>query len=507
MRRLQADYTPVGAERPGEYPYTRGVSAEPKPWIMGQYAGFGTAADSNRRFKTLLDAGVTGFSVALDLPTQMGLDSDDARAVGEVGRVGVAIDSLADIETLMDGIPLESISQVRTTANSVGYVWAAMFIALAEKRGVDPGEFGMFIQNDVLKEFIARGTQIFPPEPSLRLAVDTIEYVARKVPSWVPLAMSGYHIRESGADAVQEIAFTFANARAYLDEAVRRGVSVDEVAPTLFTFLAITMDFLPEVAKLRAARRVWARLMRDTYGARDPRSQQLRIFAFTAGSTLTAQQPLNNVARTTVETLAAALAGVQTLHVSAYDEALGVPTEAAATLALRTQQVVANETGLVDTLDPLAGSYAVESLTDDLERRIVDELDRIERRGGALACIESGWFARELSDAAYAHARDVESGERIVVGVNRYPAQTEPLEVFKVDPALEEAQARSLAALRDRRDGAAVAAALEDLTAAAKAGENIMPACIDAVRAYATVGELVDRLREVHGSWMPTTSF
>jgi methylmalonyl-CoA mutase, N-terminal domain len=507
MRRLQVDYAPAGAERPGEYPYTRGVSAEPKPWIMGQYAGFGTPADSNRRFKALLDAGVTGFSVALDLPTQMGLDSDDPRALGEVGRVGVAIDSLADIEILMDGIPLESISQVRTTANSVGYVWAAMFIALAEQRGVDPGEFGMFIQNDVLKEFIARGTQIFPPEPSLRLAVDTIEYVARKVPRWVPLAMSGYHIRESGADAVQEIAFTFANARAYLDEAVRRGVSVDEVAPTLFTFLAITMDFLPEVAKLRAARRVWARLMRDTYGAKDPRSQQLRIFAFTAGSSLTAQQPMNNVARTTVETMAAALAGVQTLHVSAYDEALGVPTEAAATLALRTQQVVASETGLVDTLDPLAGSYAVEVLTDDLERRIFDELDRIERRGGALACIESGWFARELSDAAYAYAREVESGERIVVGVNRYPAQTEPLEVFRVDPALEEAQVRSLAALRQRRDGAAVAATLDDLTLAANAGENIMPACIEAVRVYATVGEIVARLRAVHGPWTPSTSY
>ncbi|MGS2618973.1 acyl-CoA mutase large subunit family protein [Micromonospora sp. LZ34] len=507
MRRLKVDYAPAGAERPGEYPYTRGVSAEPKPWIMGQYAGFGTAADSNRRFKALLEAGVTGFSVALDLPTQMGLDSDDPRALGEVGRVGVAIDSLADIEILMDGIPLESISQVRTTANSVGYVWAAMFVALAEKRGVDPGEFGMFIQNDVLKEFIARGTQIFPPEPSLRLAVDTIEYVARKVPTWVPLAMSGYHIRESGADAVQEIAFTFANARAYLDEAVRRGVSVDEVAPTLFTFLAITMDFLPEVAKLRAARRVWARLMRDTYGTRDPRSQQLRVFAFTAGSTLTAQQPLNNVARTTVETLTAALAGVQTLHVSAYDEALGVPTEAAATLALRTQQVVANETGLVDTLDPLAGSYAVESLTDDLERRIDDEMNRIEQRGGALACIESGWFARELSDAAYAYAREIETGERIVVGVNRYPAQTEPLDVFRVDPALEKAQVRSLAALRERRDARAVAAALDDLTAAAEAGDNIMPACIDAVRAYATVGEMVARLRTVHGPWTPSTSY
>ncbi|MGZ4474059.1 MAG: acyl-CoA mutase large subunit family protein [Nocardioidaceae bacterium] len=507
MERLRTDYAPDGAERPGEYPYTRGVSAEPRPWIMGQYAGFGTAADSNRRFKALLDAGVTGFSVALDLPTQLGLDSDDPRAAGEVGRVGVAIDSLADIETLMDGIPLESISQVRTTANSIGYVWAAMFLALAERRGVDPGEFGMFIQNDVLKEFIARGTQIFPPEPSLRLAVDTIEHVARHVPRWVPLAMSGYHIRESGADAVQEIAFTFANARAYLDEALRRGLKVDEVAPTLFTFLAITMDFLPEVAKFRAARRVWARLMREQYGAADPRSQQLRIFAFTAGSTLTAQQPMNNVARATVEAMAAALAGVQTLHVSAYDEALGVPTEAAATLALRTQQVVAFETGLTDTLDPLAGSYAVEALTDDLERRILDALAGIDRRGGALACIESGWFARELSDAAYAHAQQVETGQRTVVGVNRYPARTEPLEVFTVDPGLERAQTRSLAALRGRRDHRAVQAALADLQDAATAGQNVVPACVQAVRAYATVGEIVSRIRTVHGSWTPSTTW
>src|SRR5919198_5004205 len=329
--RLRPDYAPADAEHPGQFPYTRGISATPTPWIMGQYAGFGTPAESNRRFRALLEAGVTGFSVALDLPTQMGIDSDDPRASGEVGKVGVAIDTLADIEKLMEGIPLERISQVRTTANAIGYVWAAMFLALAEKRGVDPNAFGMFIQNDVLKEYIARGTQIFPPAPSLRLAVDVLEHVARHVPRWTPLAMSGYHIRESGSDAVQEIAFTFANAMAYLDATVERGVSIDAVAPSLFTFLSSNIEFLREIAKFRAARRVWAKLMRERYAPTDPRSEQLRIFVFTAGSSLTAQQPLNNVVRTTVEGLAAALAGVQTMHVCAYDEAVGVPTEPAAT--------------------------------------------------------------------------------------------------------------------------------------------------------------------------------
>lgn len=507
MERLKPDYAPQGAERPGEYPYTRGVSSEPTPWIMGQYAGFGTPRESNRRFRQLLDAGVTGFSVALDLPTQMGLDSDDPLAAGEVGRVGVAIDSLADIEILMDGIPLERISQVRTTANSIGYIWAALFIALAEKRGVDPGEFGMFIQNDVLKEFVARGTQIFPPSPSLRLSVDVIEHISRHVPRWVSLAMSGYHLRESGADAVQEVAFTFANARAYLDEAVRRGLDVDRVAPTLFTFLAITTDFLPEAAKFRAARRVWARLMRETYGARDPRSEQLRIFAFTAGSTLTAQQPLNNVVRATVEAMAAGLAGVQTMHVSAYDEAVGVPTEAAATLALRTQQVVAFETGITQTCDPLAGSYAVEALTDDLERRIWTALREIEERGGALTCVEDGWFARRLSDGAYRLQREVETGERVVVGVNRWPAETEPLEVFAIDPALEAEQAGSVRRLREGREAAAVERCLGDLSDAAHAGENVVPACVAAVKAYATVGEIVQRLRLVHGAWESTAAY
>lgn len=505
--KLRTDYAPEGAEHPGQFPFTRGVSAEPRVWIMGQYAGFGTAAESNQRFRALLEAGVTGFSVAMDLPSQMGIDSDDPRAAGEVGRVGVAIDSLADIEVLMEGIPLEELSQVRTTANSIGYLWAALFVALAEKRGVHPNEFGMFIQNDVLKEFIARGTQIFPPEASLRLAVDCIEYVAQETPRWTPLAMSGYHIRESGASATQEIAFTFANARAYLDECVRRGLDVDQVAPTLFTFLAITTDVLPEVAKFRAARRVWATLLRERYGAKDPRSQQLRIFAFTAGSTLTAQQPMNNVVRTSVEATIAALAGVQTMHVSAYDEALGVPTAAAATLALRTQQVVALETGLTQTLDPLAGSYAVEQLTDELESSIWSLMEDIEERGGALEAINSGRFARDLAEAAYRHSQAVESGEKVVVGVNRFPAASESLEVFEIDPGTEAGQAQSVRRLKAERDQGAVDAALARLAQDVRSERSVMPATIEAVKAYATLGEVVDVLREALGSWRPSAEF
>ena len=498
---LRPDYAPPAAEHPGQYPFTRGVSSEPKTWIMGQYAGFGTAEQSNQRFKALLDAGVTGFSVALDLPTQLGLDSDDPRARGEVGKVGVAIDSLADIEVLMDGIPLAEISQVRTTANSIGFIWAALFIALAEKQQSDPNTFGLTIQNDVLKEFIARGTQIFPATPSLHLAVDVVEYCTEHVPNWVPLTISGYHIREAGATAVQEIAFTFANARAYLDEAIRRGVGIDRVAPTLLTFLAITTDFLQEIAKFRAARRTWARLARNAYGAEDPRSQQLRIFAFTAGSSLTAQQPMNNVVRTTLEATAAALAGVQTMHVAAYDEALGVPTEAAARLALRTQQVVAFETGLTTTVDPLGGSYAIESLTDDLTGQIEALGEQIAALGGAVACIENGWFVNQIDDAAFQLAEAVESGARPVIGVNLLKSEPEPLEVFETDPTVEATQVARLRELRASRDNDAVSKALDGLRAAAAAKVNILPATIDAVRVYATVGEIVAVLKDVHGEW------
>jgi methylmalonyl-CoA mutase N-terminal domain/subunit len=497
----------VSDEQPGQYPYTRGISADPGVWTMGQYAGFGTARETNARFRSLLDQGLTGFSVALDLPTQMGLDSDAPSARGEVGKVGVAIDSLADIEVLMEGIPLERISQVRTTANSIGYIWAALFEALATKRGVDPGDFGMFIQNDVLKEYFARGTQIFPAPAGLKLSVDVIEHVARKIPRWVSLAMSGYHIRESGSDAVQEIAFTFSNARAYLDAAIARGLSVDDVAPTLFTFLSSNMDFLPEIAKFRAARRVWARLVREEYGAKDPRSEQLRIFVFTAGSSLTAQQPLNNVVRTSVEALAAALGGVQTMHVCAYDEALGVPTETAATLALRTQQVVAFETGVTTMVDPLGGSVVLESMTDDLERRIRDEMERITNRGGALECIESGYFAESLSDSAYSQAQAVDSGEKTVVGVNSFVTDPVAFDVFAVDPESERAQVASLERVRAERDAAAVATGLESLRTAAAAGENVVPACVEAVQAYATVGEMADVLRSVYGTWQPSSAF
>ncbi|MFI7008796.1 methylmalonyl-CoA mutase [Streptomyces sp. NPDC050145] len=499
---LRPDYAPEGAEHPGVYPYTRGISPEPKPWIMGQYAGFGTPHEANERFRKLLEAGVTGFSVALDLPTQMGIDSDDPRAVGEVGKVGVAIDSLADIEILMKDIPLAEITQVRTTANSIGYIWAALFIALAERQGTDPNSFGLTIQNDVLKEFIARGTQIFPPEASLKLSADVIEYCAQHVPRWVPLTMSGYHIRESGASAAQEVAFTFANARAYLDECIRRGVSIDAIAPSLLTFLSITTDFLPEVAKFRAARRFWAQLMKDAYHAQDPRSQQLKIFAFTAGSSLTAQQPLNNVVRATLEATAAALAGVQTMHVSAYDEALGVPTEAAATLALRTQQIVAFESGLTRTLDPLGGSWAIEHLTDELEQEVQQVSSLIEDRGGPLACIESGWFAQQLSEGAYQHAMAVERGERTVVGVNRFPEAAEPLDVFSVDAEGEARQAQAVRDVRANRDEGAAQRALTALGKAAAEGANVLPATINAVKAYATVGEMVEVLRSVHGSWI-----
>jgi methylmalonyl-CoA mutase, N-terminal domain len=501
--------TPVDqpTESSGQYPYTRGISSDPGVWTMGQYAGFGTAAETNARFRSLLEQGLTGFSVALDLPTQMGLDSDNPFAAGEVGKVGVAIDSLADIEVLMEGIELDKISQVRTTANSIGYIWAAMFEVLAEKRGVDPNKFGMFIQNDVLKEYFARGTQIFPAPAGLKLSVDVIEHVATNIPRWVPLAMSGYHIRESGSSAMQEIAFTFSDARAYLDQAIERGMSVDDVAPTLFTFLSSNMEFMPEVAKFRAARRVWAKLMRETYGSKDPRSEQLRIFAFTAGSSLTAQQPLNNVVRTSIEALAAAMGGCQTMHVCAFDEALGVPTEAAATLALRTQQIVAFETGVTDLVDPLGGSELLERLTDELEAEVMIEMDKIADLGGALACIESGYFATRLSDSAFETATAIDTGKQKVVGVNSFVSDTAEFEVFTIDQESEARQIEALLHTKEKRDQSQVTHTLEGLSTAAHEGINIVPAVVLAVKAYATVGEITDVLREVYGKWEPTSNF
>ncbi|CAM3283797.1 methylmalonyl-CoA mutase family protein [Stackebrandtia soli] len=488
-------------ERPGHFPYTRGITEAAQPWIMGQYAGFGTAAQSNARFKELIDAGQHGFSVALDLPTQLGLDSDDPLAVGEVGRVGVAIDSLADVEILTDGIALEDLRQVRTTANSIGFVWAAMWLALARKRGVPPETFKIFIQNDVLKEYIARGTQIFPAAAGLRLTVDTMEHLARVAPGWVSLAMSGYHMAEAGADPAAEVGYTFANAIAYLDALTERGVGIDEVAPSLYTFLSVGMDVLGEVAKLRAARRCWARLVTSRYGATNPDSAKLRIFAFTAGSSLTAQQPMNNLARTALETFAAACAGVQTLHVCAYDEALGVPTADAALLALRTQQIVAHETSIMDNVDPLGGSHVVEARTDAYEREIGDVMASVAGAGGALAAIEAGLQRHRIGDEAYRKARAVELGEEILVGVNTWASPSGPLEVFSVDEKAEGSQIEALRRIRRERDGHAVSTALDAVSAAAERGDNIMPACVEAVSAYATVGEIVARLRRVHGTW------
>ena len=490
---------------PGVPPYVRGITPlmyREKPWIMGQYAGFGSAAQTNARFKELLRQGQTGFSVALDLPTQLGLDSDHSLSRGEVGRVGVAINSLADMETLFDGIPLEGIRQIRTTANSIGHLWLALNVALAEKKGTDPNAVRILIQNDVLKEYIARGTQIYPPRAGLRIVADVIEHCARHLPNWTPLSMSGYHMREAGASAIQELAFTFANGIEYCKAAIAKGLSVDDFAPSLFTFLTADMELLEEVAKFRAARKVWDGIMAGRFGAQKAESRKLNIFAFSAGSNLTAQQPLVNVARVTVNALAAVLGGVQTLHTSAYDETLGLPTESAATLALRTQQVILEESGITKVVDPLGGSYAIEALTVEIERRVLAELDKIDELGGALACIESGWFKEQIAESAYRIQQEIDSGARKVIGVNSYVAEdTNPFEPFEIDPAIEREQVERLATLRRERDSGAVQAALKDLEEETRAGGSVIPPTIAAVKAYATVGEISETLRGVFGSF------
>src|SRR6266576_1752648 len=492
----RAEMAAAGAaepEAPGQPPFTRGITPRmylEKPWIMGQYAGFGSAEQTNARFKELLRAGQTGFTVAPDLPTQLGLDSDHRLALGEVGRVGVAIDSLADMEVLFDGIPLDGIRQIRTTANSIGHLWLALNVALAEKKGHDPNAVKILIQNDVLKEYIARGTQIYPPRAGLRIVADVIEYCARNLPAWTPLSMSGYHMREAGANAIQELAFTFANGIAYCDAAVERGLSVDDFAPSLFTFLTADMELLEEVAKFRA---------------QNPESRALRIFAFSAGSNLTAQQPLVNVVRVSINALAAVLGGVQTLHTSAFDEALGVPTEAAATLALRTQQVILEETGIPNVVDPLGGSYAIEALTAEIESRVRTELVKIDELGGALRCIESGWFKEQIAESAYRIQNEIDSGVRRVVGVNCFvveDGQKGP-DPCAIDEAIEAEQVERLRRVRATRDAAAVREALSGVERAARDGASIVPPTIEAVRAYATVGEISETLRGVFGSYEP----
>jgi methylmalonyl-CoA mutase N-terminal domain/subunit len=488
---------------PGTYPFTRGVTPtmyRSNFWVMGMYSGFGSAEEANERYRALLDRGQTGFSIALDLPTQCGYDADDPIAAGEVGVTGVHIGSLEDMERLFEGIPLEKVRQIRTTANSIGPIIAAMYIAAFEKQGVNISNTRMFLQNDVLKEYIARGTYILPPEAGLKLSSDVIEYCGRNLPTWTPLAMSGYHIRDSGSTAAQELAFTFANGLAYIDEVLGRGLKIDDFAGQIWTFLSAGIDVLEEVAKFRAGRRVWAKLMRERYGAQNPETMKLKIFAYTLGGNLVAQQPLNNIARVAVETLAAALGGVQTIATSSYDEAYAIPTQEAATIALRTQQIVANEAGITGTADPLGGSYAIESLTDSMETEVYQYLEKIEALGGAVQCIENGYYHRELSDAAYRYQRQVENKDRILVGLNEYQSEGgEGIPVFKPDPETQRKQIAKLKALREKRDSARVTQSLSDLTDAAKAKENLMPSLIESVKAYATIGEICESLRGVYG--------
>jgi len=490
--------------RPGEFPFTRGVHPtmyRGRLWTMRQYAGYGTAAESNRRFRYLLEQGQTGLSVAFDLPTQIGYDSDHPQARGEVGRVGVAIDSLEDMEELFAGIPLDRVS-TSMTINATAAILLALYVAVARRQGVNPQKLAGTVQNDILKEYMARGTYIFPPRPALRLVTDIFAYCKEELPEWNTISISGYHIREAGSTAVQEVAFTLANALTYVQAAVERGLSVDDCAPRLSFFFNAHSDFFEEVAKFRAARRLWARLLRERYQPKDERSLLLRFHAQTAGSTLTAQQPDVNLVRTALEALAAVLGGCQSLHCNAKDEALGLPTEEAALLALRTQQVIAHESGVADTVDPLGGAYYVESLTEGIERRAREYLERIEKLGGMLAAIEKGWVQREIQQAAFECQRAVERGEQVVVGVNRYTAAQEgAVPTLRIDPEIEQAQVERLRRLRARREAAPVRTALARVEEAARSSENLMPPILQAVEAYATVGEIADALRRVFGEY------
>jgi len=489
---------------PGEYPFTRGIYPtmyRGRLWTMRQYAGFGSAAESNQRYRYLLSKGQAGLSVAFDLPTQIGMDSDHALALGEVGKVGVAIDSLEDMETLFNGIPLEKVS-TSMTINATAAILLCLYVAVAKKQGANLAKISGTVQNDVLKEYIARGTYIYPVRPAMRIVTDIFAWCRENAPKWNTISISGYHIREAGSTAVQEVAFTLADGIAYVQAALDAGLRVDEFAPQLSFFFNAHNDLLEEIAKYRAARRLWARIMAERFGAKDPRSLMLRFHAQTAGSTLTAQQPEVNVVRTTIQALAAVLGGTQSLHTNAMDEALGLPAETAARVALRTQQVIAYESGVADTVDPLAGSYAIEHLTDEIERRAVDYIDRIDAMGGMLHAIEAGYVQREIQEAAYNYQRAVETGDAIVVGVNRFQVEEEStVSVLRVDPAIEQEQIERLRAVRARRNAVAVDAALVKLEEAARGTENLLPRILESVEAYATVGEISNRLRKVWGEY------
>ncbi|MTI82792.1 MAG: methylmalonyl-CoA mutase [Firmicutes bacterium] len=496
---------------PGQYPYTRGVQSNMyrgRLWTMRQFAGFGTARESNERFKFLLSRGQTGLSVAFDMPTIMGYDSDHPRSLGEVGRVGVAIDSLADMETLFDGIPLEQVSTSMTTNAPASILWC-MYIATGEKQGVASEKLRGTIQNDILKEYIAQKSWIFPPGPSMRLITDIFKYAKNYVPKWNTVSISGYHIREAGSTAVQELAFTLADGFAYVEAGMEVGLDVDDFAPRLSFFFNSHNDFFEEIAKYRAARRIWARRMKEKYGAKDPKSLLCRFHTQTAGCSLTAQQPENNIVRTAFQALAAVLGGTQSLHTNSMDEVLALPTEKSVQIALRTQQLIAYESGVANVMDPLAGSYFIESLTDKMEAEAEKYFEEIERRGGVLASIDQNYFQQEIADAAYRFQTDVDKKEKIVVGVNEFVDEDEELdiELLKIDPELERAQVEHLKELRNKRDNNRVNDTLDALKKAAAGPDNLIPYILDCVRAYTTQGEIIDTMREVFGEYKEKPTF
>jgi len=489
---------------PGQFPFTRGVYPtmyRGRLWTTRQYAGFGTAVESNQRYRYLLEQGQSGLSVAFDLPTQIGMDSDHTLARGEVGKVGVAIDSLEDMETLFDGIPLERVS-TSMTINSTASILLALYVAVAKKQGANLQRLAGTVQNDILKEYIARGTYIYPPRPAMRIVTDIFAWSRREIPNWNPISISGYHIREAGSTDVQEVAFTLANGIAYVDAAVAAGLAVDEFAPQISFFFNAHNELLMQVSKFRAARRLWALIMRDRFHARNPRSMMMRFHAQTAGSALTAQQPENNLVRVALQSLAAVLGGCQSLHANALDEALALPTEQSALLALRTQQIIAEETGVVNTVDSVAGSYAIEKLTDEIEAGAREYISKIDAMGGVLRGIETGYVQQEIQKAAYEYQQAVDSGEQVVVGVNRFQAgEKHPIPTLHIDPEIEPAQVARLNSLRARRDTAKAKAALAEVERRARGTENLMPAILTAVEAYATVGEISDALRRAFGEY------
>ncbi len=513
-RPIEPVYTPIDVAvdepLPGNYPYTRGIHPSMyrgRLWTMRQFAGFGTAEDTNRRYKFLLERGQTGLSVAFDFPTLMGYDSDHPRSEGEVGKCGVAISSLADMETLFDGIPLDKVS-VSMTINGPAAILFCFFVAAAERQGVPIAKLQGTIQNDILKEFIAQHAWIFPVEPSLKIIVDLFEWTSAHTPNWNSISISGYHIREAGSTAGQELAFTLANGFSYVEHGIARGLDVDKFAPRLSFFWDVHNDFFEEIAKMRAARRIWARHLRERYGARDDRSLKMRFHCQTAGVSLTAQQPMNNVARVAYQALAAVLGGTQSLHTNALDETLALPTEAAVRVALRTQQILAYETGVANAADPLGGSYMVEALTEQLEAEAEGIFAEIESRGGVVACIEAGWFQREIAASAARFQAEVESGQRTIVGLNAFVEdETTPIEILRVDEAAEQSQRRRMAAMRGSRDPAAVAARLQALGVAAREDRNIIPAMLDCARAYCTLFEIRHVLEEVWGAYREPVFF